>query len=161
MNDLLENLSALRLSVQHISARLPSPLLSIVDFASWNPVECNVPNCRIGRELMQPETSYPDKAQISLNVRLASTANWQDIQQSCPVLRCMHALLQSREPPPKLGHPLPCQFSPRFSCQYLILDIKNVLQSVYNVCAGPCQSTLAIVLLSFDAAEQASTQQLK
>ena len=101
LNDLLGNLSALRLSVQHISAKLPSPLLSMVDFASRNPVECNDPSCRVCLDLSQSDTTFVGATQIKPNLYLASTAAWRDIQQSCPDLRRVHALLQSGKTPSK------------------------------------------------------------
>ena len=95
MNDLLENLLALRLSVQHILVKLPSPLLSMVDFASRNPVECSNPACRVCQEHAQSEIMFFGAAQVSPNLYLSSTTVWRDVQQSCPDLRRVLALLQA------------------------------------------------------------------
>ena len=39
LQDLLENITSKRMTVQLISVKLPSPLLSQVDFASRNPIK--------------------------------------------------------------------------------------------------------------------------
>jgi len=47
LQDLLANLSSKRFSIQLMSAKLPSPILSMVDFFSRNPVTCTSPSCTI------------------------------------------------------------------------------------------------------------------
>ena len=42
LQDLLANFSFLRVSIQHISAKLPSALLKMIDFNSRNPVTCEI-----------------------------------------------------------------------------------------------------------------------
>ena len=74
-------------------AKLPSPLLKQVDFASRNPVDCSSSSCTICKDslpaaILAVSLPTPDLA-------LASVSAWKDIQQSCPDLRRVHALLMS------------------------------------------------------------------
>ena len=95
LNDLLANLSSKRMTIQLISAKLPSPLLAMVDFASRNPVECDVDTCNTCHELLASNTTFFGRVFSRPNSYLASIEAWRDIQQSCPDLRRAHALLQS------------------------------------------------------------------
>ena len=93
LQDLLTNLSAKRFTLQLLSAKLPSPLLTQVDFASRNPVTCTQSSCTICKDnlpaaVLAVTTPVP-------NLTLASVSAWKDIQQSCPDLRRVHALLLS------------------------------------------------------------------
>ena len=63
----------------------------MVDFASRNPVTCHQPSCTICKDstpanILAVSTTPPD---------MASVGAWKDIQQSCPELRRIHALLLS------------------------------------------------------------------
>ena len=58
LQDLLANLSAKLMSVQHILAKLPSPLPQLVDFASRNPIECNILECTICTDLENSDVSF-------------------------------------------------------------------------------------------------------
>ena len=93
LQDLLANISAKHFSLQLLSAKVPSPLLKMVDFASRNPVQCLQSSCTICKDKMPAvilavSISAPD-------LSLASVAAWKDIQQSCPHLKRVHALLMS------------------------------------------------------------------
>ena len=93
LQNLLANISAKHFSLQLLSARVPSPILKMVDFASRNPVECVQNSCTICKDempavILAVSTSIPD-------LSLASVAAWKDIQQSCPDLKRVHALLMS------------------------------------------------------------------
>ena len=93
LQDLLTNLSAKRFTLQLLSAKLPSPLLKQVDFASRNPVNCTTSSCTICKDVLPAVvlavfTPIPD-------LTLASVSFWKDMQQSCPDLRRVHALLMS------------------------------------------------------------------
>ena len=93
LQDLLANISCKHFSLQLLSAKLPSPILKIVDFASRNPVECLQSSCTICKD--------PSPANILAistppsDFSLASVSAWRDIQQSCPHLKRVHALLIS------------------------------------------------------------------
>ena len=99
LQDLLANISAKRMTVQHISAKIPSPLLQLVDFASRNPVKCNIKECTICEELENSDTTFLGGVSVGRvsaeEATLATVASWRDIQQSCPDLRRVHALLTS------------------------------------------------------------------
>ena len=93
LQHLLSNISAKHFSLQLLSARVPSPILKMVDFASRNPVECIQNSCTICKDkilaaILAVSSSTP-------NLSLASVAAWKDIQQSCPDLKRVHALLVS------------------------------------------------------------------
>ena len=55
LQDLLTNLTAENIKVLHMSAKLPSPLLEYVDFASRNPIDCENPKCTICEESKHPD----------------------------------------------------------------------------------------------------------
>ena len=93
LQDLLANLSAKRFSIQLMSAKLPSPILSIVDFASRNPVQCNFPLCTICADCST--TSVGALLPNQPNLQLLSPEGWKDIQQSCQDLRRVHSLLST------------------------------------------------------------------
>ena len=89
VQNLLTNISAKRMVIQHISAKLPTPLLQMIDFYSRNPVNCDVNNCRICREVKEEENIHIRK----VSTELVSEASWKDIQQSCKDLRVVCSLL--------------------------------------------------------------------
>ena len=95
MQDLLANLSSKSLTVQLMSAKLPSPLLTMVDFSSRHPVQCQLEACRVcqDNEVDTRTTYIGGAAHIRGPAHLASAAGWRDIQQTCPDLRRAHALL--------------------------------------------------------------------
>ena len=95
MQDLLANLSSRSLTVQLMSAKLPSPLLTMVDFSSRHPVQCQLEACRVcqDNEVDTRTTYIGGAAHIRGPAHLASAAGWRDIQQTCPDLRRAHALL--------------------------------------------------------------------
>ena len=93
LQNLLANISAKHFSLQLLSAKVPSPILKMVDFASRNPVDCIQNSCTICKDKMPAvilavSSSAPD-------LSLASVSAWKDIQQSCPDLKRVHALLVS------------------------------------------------------------------
>ena len=93
LQDLLANLSAKRFSVQLMSAKLPSPILAMVDFFSRNPVQCTTPTCTICSDASTVAVGalLPNQP----NVKIMSNEGWKELQQSCPDLRRVHSLLSS------------------------------------------------------------------
>ena len=91
---------------------------------------------------------------------------WSDIQQSCPDLGRVHALLMSGRTLSKkerrvedvrtylrkctlnkqdlVNHPLPNQMRKQFSRQYWMLDEGKTLQKVFDSCDVPCQASLLL-----------------
>ena len=90
VQDLLTNLSSKRMKVQHLSAKLPSPLLELVDFVSRHPIKCSEDQCRICVNMLSADTVFLGKTET-----LASDKAWQDIQRTCRDLRRTCALLTS------------------------------------------------------------------
>ena len=78
-----------------MSAKLPLPLLTLVDFASRNPVPCQLEYCRIcqDNEVETRTTFLGAVSHAQGPAHLASTAGWLDIQQSYSDMRRAHALL--------------------------------------------------------------------
>ena len=101
LQSLLSNVSAKRMSIQHISAKLPSSLLSMVDFASRNPVPCNIPHCSICQDNLNSDTAFLGNIVSPAPISLVSPSAWKDIQQSCPDLRRAHALIMSGRSVPR------------------------------------------------------------
>ena len=95
LQDLLANLSAKRFTVQLLSAKIPSPILHVVDFASRNPASCDTIKCTICKDTSEPVVRAALSTTTDPNLHLMSTSAWKEIQQSCPVLRRAHALLIS------------------------------------------------------------------
>ena len=93
LQDLLTNLSAKRFTLQLLSAKVPSPLLKQVDFASRNPAPCTQSSCTICKDNLPAAILAVSVPAPSL--ALASVSTWKEIQQSCPDLRRVHALLLS------------------------------------------------------------------
>ena len=79
------------MQIQHLSAKLPSPLLKMVDLNSRNPVDCNTDSCRICQEVRGADTVFAGRA----SSELASKVAWRDIQQTCKDLRRTCSLLAS------------------------------------------------------------------
>ena len=83
LQDLLTNLSIHRVRLQHISAKLPSSLLTMIDFNSRNPVKCDKKLCSICQEMNNPEVTYFGKTfSKDSESRLISKSSWLDIQKS-------------------------------------------------------------------------------
>ena len=96
LQDLLTNLSIHRVQLQHISAKLPSSLLKMIDFNSRNPVECKVESYTICQELQNPDVTYFGKTfSKDVDSKLISRSSWIDVQKSCSDLRKVHTLLLS------------------------------------------------------------------
>ena len=85
LQSLLTNLTAKRFSVQLLSAKLPSPILRIVDFASRHPVECNQPSCSVCKEMLSADVFSISVSQP--NPTMLSLSGWKILQQSCPDLK--------------------------------------------------------------------------
>ena len=101
LQDLLSNLSAHRISLQHISAKRPDPTLRMIDYNSRNPVECKLDTCTICEGLLNPDQTF-----VGLNIAIpsealpySSRAVWRNIQHTCPDLRRTSALLQAGKVP--------------------------------------------------------------
>ena len=93
LQTLLSNLSAKRFSIQLLSAKLPSPILKMVDFNSRNPVQCDPTACSICKDMLTADVfacrpNDPSQA-------LMSVPAWLSLQRSCPDLAKAHALLSS------------------------------------------------------------------
>ena len=104
LQDLLANLSAERVKVLHMSAKLSSPILRMVDFASRNPVECSTPGCTICKDSENPDVTFFGKISIPSAdppVPSLSIPIWKDIQTSSPNLRRAASLLESGKIPHK------------------------------------------------------------
>ena len=64
LQDLLSNLSAERIKVVHMSAKIASPILQVVDFGSRNPVDCTLPMCTICKDSVSPDVTFFGKADV-------------------------------------------------------------------------------------------------
>ena len=93
IQDLVANLSAKRMVVQLISAKLPSPLLQYIDFSSRHPVQCTLSDCRICREVEEPDTTF--FGAVLTEPYILSPAGWLDIQRTDEDLRRAHSILTS------------------------------------------------------------------
>ena len=93
LQDFLANLSTHRMSVQLISAKLPSPLLQYIDFSSRHPVECTLTDCRVCLETQKPDTTVMGMAICEPHI--ASAAGWRDIQRADGDLRQACSILTS------------------------------------------------------------------
>jgi hypothetical protein len=97
IQDLIANMLAKKMSIQLISAKLPSPLLTMMDFHSRNPVQCNSDLCRICTKVLNSSKTtfcgavFPEKSSTSM----MSNAGWRDIQATNGNLRRAHAILTS------------------------------------------------------------------
>ena len=94
LQDLLVNLSSRRISIQHISAKLPSPLLTMVDFASRNPVECTSIPCSICEDVKAHDVTFFEGLQVE-NPGMIPRSTWRDIQKSCGDVATAHRMLTS------------------------------------------------------------------
>ena len=102
LQDLLANLSAERIKVLHMSAKLSSPILRLVDFASRNPVDCSTPGCTICKDSENPDVTFFGKVSIPGTdppIPSLSIPIWKDIQRSSPNLRRTASLLESGKIP--------------------------------------------------------------
>ena len=98
LQDLLANLSAERLRVVHMSAKIASPILHLVDFASRNPVMCTDNSCTICDTSSHPDITFFGQADISpthLAPPPISVPVWKDIQRSSDNCKRAVALLES------------------------------------------------------------------
>ena len=101
LQNLLTNLSAKRFIIQLLSAQLPSPILTLVDFASRHPVEFDSSSCTVCKDNTSPSEATPSSAAAVVSVAatsppklsLLSLAAWKEIQMSCPDMRRAHSLL--------------------------------------------------------------------
>ena len=106
LQDLLSNLSAERIKVVHMSAKIASPLLNMVDFGSRNPVHCSSDACTICADSSYPDVTFFGKANVldpSTDLPEVETplSIWKEIQMSSPHLKRAAALLESGKSPPK------------------------------------------------------------
>jgi hypothetical protein len=62
MQDLLANLSAKRITLQHIPAKPPSPVLTMVDFVSRNPVPCTLPTFTVCKQAENRDITFFGRA---------------------------------------------------------------------------------------------------
>ena len=69
LQDLLFNISSERLKVVHMSAKIASPILQVVDFGSRHPVECNNVDCTICKESDNVDVTFFGQVEIS-NLKL-------------------------------------------------------------------------------------------
>jgi hypothetical protein len=71
------------MQIQLISAKLPCPLLTMIDFHSRNPVQCNPNLCRICTKVSDSSKTtfcgavYPEKSPTSM----MSNAGWRTSRQ--------------------------------------------------------------------------------
>ena len=93
LQDLLANLSSHRLSVQLISAKLPSPLLQYIDFSSRHPVECTLPDCQVCLEAQKPDTTI--MGAVLAEPHIASAAGWREMQRADGDLRQACSIITS------------------------------------------------------------------
>ena len=108
LQDLLTNISAENVRVSHISAKLPSPILEYVDFASRNPIECCLEKCTIHKEAETPYITFFGEAKVNAvdgveleTIPKVSVPIWKDIQTSSRDLKRVAALLESGKVPHK------------------------------------------------------------
>ena len=91
LQTLLTNLSEKRFSVQLLSAKLPSPILKMVDFNSQNPTDCDLDTCTICKDMNTADIYAVNSEETSL----MSVPAWRSLQQSCPDLAKAYSLLSS------------------------------------------------------------------
>ena len=104
LQDLLANLSAERIKVVHMSAKISSPLLQLVDFDSRNPVDCDSTTCTICKESTEPDITFFGQANVTSSVPNysltgSSLSVWKEMQMSSPNLKRAAALLESGKIP--------------------------------------------------------------
>ena len=102
---MLANISAENIEVKHISAKLPSPVLQYVDFASRHPIECENDKCTICSESQEPDITFFGNVNAEqydeLQLPHITTNMWRDIQNSCKDMRQAAALMQAGKVPHK------------------------------------------------------------
>ena len=106
LQDLLSNLSAERVKVVHMSAKISSPLLQLVDFGSRNPVDCDNTNCTICNESTTPDVTFFGQANVTNDspdypLTGSSLNVWKEMQRSSPNLKRAAAMLESGKLPHK------------------------------------------------------------
>ena len=100
LQDLLVNMSAKRLTIQLISATTPSSILTLVDFASRNPVPCDVEKCSICKDVNTPCTAFLGAVAVQ-NPSMIPNNTWRDIQASCKDLARVYKYLRAGKYPHK------------------------------------------------------------
>ena len=98
LQSLLTNLSAKRFSIQLLSAKLPSPVLKMVDFNSRHPPDCDPENCSICKDMTRADIFAIASLSEDQKHTLMSVPAWRTLQQSCPDLTKAHALLAAGKP---------------------------------------------------------------
>ena len=97
LQTLLTNLSAKRFTIQLMSAKLPSPILKMVDFNSRNPVECDTTSCSICKDMMSADIFMSTINSLN-SPSLLSTQAWRSLQQSCPSVLKAYTLIAAGKP---------------------------------------------------------------
>ena len=92
LQDLLTNLSAKRFTLQLLSAKITSPDPSRLRKSKSS--LCTQSSCTICSDSLPAAIMTVDSVPTT-SLALASVAAWKEIQQSCPDLRHVHALLMS------------------------------------------------------------------
>ena len=85
LQELLANLSSKRMTLQHISAKLPSPLLAMVDFASRHPVTCSIDSCTICHEHPDCEIAITRLTSTEPSIHLASLNVGETFNNPAPI----------------------------------------------------------------------------
>ena len=104
LQDLLANVSAENIQINHISAKLPSAILEYVDYASRHPIECENESCTICSESEHPDITYFGSTNVEneeVNLPHITLNMWRDIQSSSPDLRKAAALMEAGKKPHK------------------------------------------------------------
>ena len=100
LQDLLANISSERLKVLHMSAKIASPILQLVDFGSRHPVECNNIHCTICIDSKNADTTFFGQVQVEdLKSPHVSLKMWIDMQKSSKDCQRAAALIQSGKLP--------------------------------------------------------------
>ena len=98
LQSLLTNLSAKRFSIQLLSAKLPSPILKMVDFNSRHPPKCDTAKCSICKDMSRADIFAVNPLLKNQDNTLMSVPAWRMLQQSCSDLTKAHALLAAGKP---------------------------------------------------------------
>ena len=100
LQDLLANISSERLTVVHMSAKIASPILRLVDFGSRNPVECKNEQCSICKESLNPDVTFFGQVDVQdTNPPHVTVSMWKDMQKSSHACHRAAALLESGKVP--------------------------------------------------------------
>ena len=94
--DLLVNMSHMNVTLQHISATTPSPILTLVDFGSRNPVPCTHENCSICKMASEEKMDRTIIGKVRVqNPAMIPVNTWKDIQSECADLSRAYQLVKS------------------------------------------------------------------